>query len=212
MVYDPSRYQPNQPSHLSLYSNNPSQSHPVHPAYTPSVPRDVPRQDSSAQSGITSQHPGPTPHQSHGHTQQMQYGMTPPMQYGTTPPRHYSVGQIYGTSPSQQSQMYGTTPPHQQYLAPYQPQPSFASQSQAGYPQQGAYSSQQHGRPRGGSVSSQHSHKFHRSSHRHPKHLHYDEKEPRRPSRVKSPPRPSFGDTMVLVWRSLIGAFDRRKE
>jgi hypothetical protein len=203
MAYNPSYQHPRQPSvsNPSHHGAIPPHSQPVNPPYNPSGPRDIPHRGSYGQPNAPGQYYGTTPPQA--------YGTTPPMHYGTTPPGHFSTGQMYGTSPSQNPQMYGTTPPQQQYLAPIPSQPSYP-QPQAGYSApQSVYSASQQGRPRGGSTSSHHSHKSHHSSYS--KHSRHDEKGGRRKnSRVESP-RPSFGDTMTLVWSSLKGAFDSRK-
>jgi hypothetical protein len=198
MTYNPG-YQHSRQSSISnpsSYGGKPNLPH------NPSVPQDIPRQGQYGPPKATAQYYGTTPPQT--------YGTTPPMQYGVTPPGQYSTGQVYGTSPLQNPQMYGTTPPQQQYLAPFPPQSGYSTQPPAGYPApQSAYSGSQQGRPRGGSTSSYHSQKSHRSSYS--KHSRYDEKDSRRKNSRVDSPRPSFGDTMTLVWSSLKGAFDSRK-
>jgi len=171
---------------------SPEKSHPVHPTFAAEIPRDIPRQgqytphERYAPPGVydTSLHRAPEP-------------------YGTSP----SQGQMYGVSPSQ-GQMYGTSPSQQQYLVPYP--------SHQGYPpppQQQPYLGDQPMRTRSMSTASHtshHSHRSHRSggSHhsRHSKHS----KSHRKNSRVESP-RPSWSDSVILVWNSLKGAFDTRK-
>jgi hypothetical protein len=205
MSYNPSYQQHQQPapgSNPAQYGNPHPQFHAMPSPYNPSAPQDIPRQRQYSRQDSSAPYYGTTPPQ--------QYGVTPPQQYGTSPARQ---PQMYGSSPSQQPQMYGTTPPQQQYLAPYGSHPNYPPPPQAGQPaQQAAYSEPPRSRPRTGSVASYQSHKSHKShkSH-HSRHSQYGEKErPRKNSRVMSP-RPSFGDTVVLMWSSFKGAFDTRK-
>jgi len=183
----------------SQYGASQAQFHAMPPRVDPSMPRDIPRQRQYSTHEPSPQYYGTTPPQP--------YGLTPPQQYGTSPTRQ---PQMYGTSPSQHPQMYGTTPPHQQYLTPHSSRPSYPPPPQAGYPgNRGSVSEPVRSRPRAGSQASYTSHKSHKSHHS--KYSHHDEKErPRKNSRVSSP-RPSFGDTMVLMWGSIKGAFDARK-
>jgi len=204
MAYNPSnqsRQQPLPRSNPSQLDGIPHQFHPVHPSYDASVPRDIPRQGQFA-SQETPGHfynPGSAP----------QYGTTPPQPYGTSPSRQ----QMYGISPPRPQEMYGTSPSQQQYLAPSSSQPGYPTQPQSSYgysPQQTAYNEPPHPRARASSTASYQSYSSHRSGHS--KRSRYDDKESRRKnSRVSSPPRPSFGDTMVLMWGSIKGAFDTRK-
>jgi hypothetical protein len=195
MSYNPSyqqhQQQPAPGSNPGQYGNPQSQFHAMPSPFNPSMPQDIPRQRQySAQESSA-------PY----------YGTTPPQQYGATPP------QQYGTSPARQPQMYGTSPSQQQYLTPHASYSNYPPPPQAGYPpQQGAYGESPRSRPRAGSTASYQSHKSSKShrSH-HSKHSHYGDKDrPRKNSRVMSP-RPSFGDTVVLMWSSFKGAFDTRK-
>jgi len=192
MSYNPS-YQQHQPpasgANSAQYGSPQSQFHAMPPPVNPSMPQEIPQQRQFSA------------------TSAQYYGSTPPQQYGTSPTRQ---AQVYDTSPSQHPQMYGTTPPQPQYLTPYASHPSHPPPPQAGYPpQQAAFSEAPHSRPRAGSNASYQSHKSHKSHHS--KHSRHDEKErPRKNSRAMSP-RPSFGDTMVMMWSSVKGAFDARK-
>jgi len=186
-------------SNASQYSTAAPQSRPLG-SYDASMPRDIPRQGQYLPPEAQSQY----------------YGITPPQQFGTSP-QQYSVPQppapMYGTSPSQQPQFYGTTPPQQQYLAPSTSQPSYPPPPSSSYStQQGAYSGPPTSSRRESSVASHHSHHSHRSHQsNHSKRSRYDEKDGRRKnSRVQSP-RPTFGDSIMLVVNSLKGAFDSRK-
>jgi len=213
MAYNPT-YQPHQQPHSgtnpSQFGTAPPMLHPVHPSYVASVPRNIPGQGQVvSQESPAHSYPGSA----------QQYGTTPPQPYGTSPSRQQMYGttppqaqQMLGTSPSQFPPMYGTSPSQQQHLAPYSSQPGYPPQSQPGYgypPHPVPYSEPAHSRARAGSTSSYQSHKSHRSTHS--KRSHYDEKDSRRKNSRVSSPRPSMGDTMVMLWGSLKGAFDTRK-
>ncbi|KAF1968927.1 hypothetical protein BU23DRAFT_255769 [Bimuria novae-zelandiae CBS 107.79] len=116
----------------------------------------------------------------------------------------------YNAQPQPQQQYYYAPPPQappqqpQTALMPHpQHQPSYSAAPQHLTPYD-AYANQQHGgveplseqRP---SAQSHHSHRSHRS-HRSQREK-YDEVEK----------RPSLGDTVVVVWESILGAFSRRR-
>jgi len=213
MSYNPSYQQHQQPLSFpnpTQYSNPHQQNHPMAAPVNPSLPQDITRQ------GQASAAPAPY----YGTTPPQQYGVTPPQQYGTSPNRPaQQQPQMYGSNPSQQPQMFGTTPPQQQYLTPDASHPSYPQPPQAGFPPQGfppqgfppqqpAFSEFPRSRPRARSDASYQSHKSHHSKHSRRASDEYGR--PRKNSRVMSP-RPSLGDTMVMMWSSVKGAFDTRK-